>query len=292
MMALAPRHLALLIGITLVWGFNLIVAKVGIDSLPPILFTALRFALLALVLTPFLKWRPDLAGALIVVALLLGAVHFGLMFAGLARSASVSTVAIVGQLGVPFTTLLSIVLLGEEVRWRRWTGIGLAFAGACLMGFDPAVFDHLSGTALVVASAFLGSLGLIAVKRLPRLPPLELQAWIAWVSWPLLLALSLATEPVSVDTLRSAGWGGWAGVLYTAIAASLFGHTAYFWLLQRYPVTRIAPMTVLSPVFSVLFGVWLLGDQLTPRVVFGGLLTLAGVFVITLREPQPSDTGS
>ena len=81
-------------------------------------------------------------------------------------------------------------------------------------------------------------------------------------------------------------------MIYTAVAGSLLAHTIFYWLLQRYPVTSVAPLTVLSPVFSVVFGVTLLHDQLTPRIALGGLLTLGGVVIVALRERHLVDTGS
>jgi len=292
MISIAPRHLLLLLGVTLIWGLNLVVAKVGVGEMPPVMFTTLRFAILAILTIPYLRWHGEATGAIIMVALLVGGLHFALLFIGLARADNISSVAIATQLGVPFATLLSIALLGERVRWRRWTGIGCAFLGVCIMGFDPAVFSQLESLAFVIGSAFIGSLGLIAIKRLPRMPALEMQAWIAWISWPMLGVLSLLLEDGQAAALAQAGWTGWGTLLYTAVLASLFAHTAYFFLVQRYPVTSIAPLTVLSPVFSVVFGVLLLGDTLTPRIALGGACTLLGVLIITLREKQFTDTGT
>jgi len=84
----------------------------------------------------------------------------------------------------------------------------------------------------------------------------------------------------------------WATIAYTAIVGSLVAHTGFYYLVQRYPVTSVAPLTVLSPVFSVLFGITLLGDVMTPRIAIGGLLTLAGILIITVREHRLTDTGS
>ena len=106
----------------------------------------MRFALLALLLPPLLRIHRGQMGAIVVAALLSGGLHFGLLFVGLAMAKTVSTVAIAGQLGVPFTTLMSIVFLGEVVRWRRWLGISLAFVGVMVIGLDPQVFDLLART--------------------------------------------------------------------------------------------------------------------------------------------------
>ena len=84
---------------------------------------------------------------------------------------------------------------------------------------------------------------------------------------------------------------GWAALAFTALAASLVAHTGYFYLVQRYPVTSVAPVTTLSPIFSVLLSVVFLGETLTARLVLGGAITLAGVVIITLRERRIVDTG-
>jgi O-acetylserine/cysteine efflux transporter len=293
MIAIRPRDLFLLIGITFIWGFNVITSKVGLDEIPPILFTFLRFAIVAIVLIPVLRIQPGQMSALVVAGLLSGALHFALNFAALRRATSVSSVAIAGQLGVPFATLLSVALLGETVRWRRWTGIALSFAGIAIMGFDPQIGDRWESLALVIASAFLGALGLIAVKKLRGFSPLELLAWTVWVSLPVLLLASLRVEEPDFAQLASdVTWKGWASLAFAAFGASLVAHTGYFHLVQRYPVTSVAPLTTLSPVFTVFFSVVLLGDQLTGRIVIGGTCTLIGVLIITMREKRIVDTGS
>lgn len=287
-----PRHLALLLGVTFLWGLNLVVSRIGMAQVSPILYTLLRMSLIALLLLPWLKRAPGQMNALVVAALLSGGLNFALLFVGLSLAKNVSSVAIASQLGVPMTTLLSIALLGEQVRWRRWTGIGLSFAGVLIMGLDPQVFDRGTSLALVVASAFCGALGLIAIKKLDGIQPLQLQAWMAWVSVPLLLLLTLLFEHSDFNSLVRIGALGWGAIAYTAIAGTLVAHTCFYWLLQRYPVTSVAPITVLSPVFSVLFGVTLLHDQITARIAIGGIVTLTGVFIVSLRERRMVDTGS
>ncbi|MCP5472140.1 MAG: DMT family transporter [Sinobacteraceae bacterium] len=287
---LAPRHLAALLGITLLWGLNLVVSKIGLAYLPPMLFTTLRFAVLAALLWPFLRIVPGQMNAMVVAALLSGAVSFALLFAGLSIAQNVSAVAIASQLGVPFTTLMSVALLGETVRWRRWLGIAMSFAGVMIIGLDPIVFSFWPSLLLVIASALAASLGVIVVKRLSRFRPLEMQAWFSWISLPALALLSLAMDRPSLAGLQATPWPAWAAVGYTAVFGSLLAQTGFYFLIQRYPVSSVAPLATLSPVFSVIFGVTLLDDELTLRIVGGGLVTLAGVLIITLRERRLGDS--
>jgi O-acetylserine/cysteine efflux transporter len=292
MTRIEPRHLAALVGMNLVWGFNFVVSKHAVSHFPPVLFTLLRFALLALLLLPFLRWHEGRMVRLLLAASLSGGLQFALLFAGLRYMDGVASAAIATQLGVPFTTLLSIVFLGEAVHWRRWLGIGLAFAGVAVIGFQPGLFEHRTGVALVVASALASSTGLIAVKTLgTSLKPLELQAWFAWSSAPLLLGLTLALETGQRAAIASAGWVEWGAVLYTALLASLVAHSGFYYLVGRYPVTSIAPLTLLSPAFGVAFGVLLLGEPVTPRLAAGAALTFAGVLIIALRERRLAATG-
>ncbi len=289
---LAPRDLALLILVAATWSFNLIASKIGVTELPPILFTTLRFGLLSLVTLPYLRLFPGQMRTLLLAAGLSGALQFAFMFTGLALARDVSTVAIATQLGVPFTTLLSVWLLKERIRWRRILGIALAFGGVALIGFDPRVLVYWEGLALVVVACVFGSLGLIYIKRLEGIGPLELQAWLAITSWPLLLALSLLIEDGQWAALQGATWNGWGAVLFTALVNSLLAHTAMFYLIQRYPVTSVAPLTLLSPVFSIVFSVTLLHEQLSSRMLLGGAITLVGVFIVAVRDRKMVDTGS
>ena len=292
MLVIARRDLAFLVLINLIWGLNYIASKIGVGQFPPLIFTALRFSCLALILLPFIRWHRGLMGPLVVAAVFAGGLHFSLLLVGLKLADTVSTVAIAGQLGVPFATLMSIVVLGEVVRWRRWSGILLSFTGVMVMGLDPNVFQFWQGLACVVLSALLGSIGLMAVKQLHEIRPLELQAWFALISAPLILVFSVIFESGQLAAISNAHWTGWGALAFNVLGASLLAHTGYFYLVQRYPVTSVSPLTVLSPLFGVFFGVTLLGDQLTARIIVGGVMTLAGVFIIALRETQIADTGS
>jgi O-acetylserine/cysteine efflux transporter len=288
---MAPPHIALILVITLIWGFNFVAGKAGVNEIPPILFTGLRFLLLSVMLVPFLRIHRGQMWPIFVISMTMGGVHFALFYGGLAAAEDVSTVAIAVQLGVPFSTIMSILFLNEKVYWRRWSGIALSFLGVMVIGFDPKVFTYIEGLLLVVAAAFVGSIAMIFMRRLKDVPVFQLQAWIALLSWPLLFLFSAIMEQDQLDAIKSASWLGWSGVLYTAIGASLIGHAGMYYLLQRYEVTQTAPLTLLAPIWGVVFSVLLLGDTLTERMLIGGVMTLIGVGIVSLRQKVLVDIG-
>jgi O-acetylserine/cysteine efflux transporter len=143
-----------------------------------------------------------------------------------------------------------------------------------------------------VASSFIGSLGLIFVKRVKGIRPLELQAWIAAAGGLVLMLLSLMLESGQLESVRAANWEGWSALFFTTVMSSLIAHTAWYYLVSRYPVTSLSPITLLSPLFGVFFGVTLLDDHLTTRMLAGGAVTLIGVFIVVMREKRLVDTGT
>ncbi|MET0660934.1 MAG: DMT family transporter [Steroidobacteraceae bacterium] len=289
---LAPRDLSLLLVINLIWGLNLIAGKIGVQNFPPVFFTVLRFGMVSACLLPFLRWHSGQMANITRAALYTGGIAFALLFCGLRITADASTVAIATQLGVPFSTLLSVWLLGETIRWQRRLGIALAFLGVVIIGFDPRVFSYWPGLALVVVSTFVGSLGLIYIKRLHNIPAIQVQAWVSTLSWPMLLATSLAMEHGQWAAVTNAGMNAWLALLFTVFGSSLIAHTGWYYLISRYPVTSVAPLTLLSPLFGVLFGVTVLNDHLTWRMFVGGAITLIGVFIVIRRERRLVDTGT
>jgi O-acetylserine/cysteine efflux transporter len=90
-----------------------------------------------------------------------------------------------------------------------------------------------------------------------------------------------------------ADWRGWSALLFTIVMSSLIAHTGWYYLVSRYPVTSLSPLTLLSPLFGVFFGVTLLHDQLTSRMLLGSAVTLIGVLIVLLREKRlVADTGT
>src|SRR5215470_13420720 len=106
------RDFGLLTLVCLVWASNNIVSKFAVSHLgaPPLFYAAVRFAVVALATLPWLFPAPKPLWRVIAVALLMGGGNFALLFVGL-KTSTPSAVAVVSQLGVPITTLLSVLML-------------------------------------------------------------------------------------------------------------------------------------------------------------------------------------
>lgn len=199
-----------------------------------------------------------------------------------------SSVAIVQQTYIPMAVVLAILLLGERIGWRSIMATFIAFAGVLVIGFDPLVLAQLDVLGLALLSALFQALGSIYMRGIRGVGAINFQAWSAIISLPFLILVSLLFEQDQLLAVRTANSIEWASVVYSALIASLVGHGLFYFLVQRHPVTILMPYMLLTPVFAVVFGVFVWGDQPGWRILLGGSMVLLGIAVITLRARQKS----
>ena len=278
-------HLVIAALLCLAWGVNAAAAKVGVTYVPPLFFTAMRFLVVLVLLSPWLRvapvggqWRTLLLGMFF-----LGALHFGLIFTG-AKLSSATAMAIVNQLWIPMAALMAFVWLGEKVPLSRWIGIAIAFAGVLVFSLDRTAATHWSGIVILVIDAGAMALGTVLLRRLTPIPPLVMQAWMAAIGFPLLALASFAIETGQFEAAAAAPPQEWIALAYTIIGGSLIGHTLYYFLLQRYEVSLVSSILLVSPVIGVMSGVLLLGEPFTIEIAIGTVLTLGGVAIVLIRS--------
>jgi drug/metabolite transporter (DMT)-like permease len=139
------------------------------------------------------------------------------------------------------------------------------------------------GLWLVAAAALTGSLGAVMMKQMEGVKPLQFQAWVGFTSALPLLGMSALTEQGQWTAALAAGWPFLAAVLYSAIIISVIAHTTYYGLIQKYEATLISPLTLLTPLFTIILGVLVTHDHFDGRMALGAALALAGVLIVALR---------
>ncbi len=284
---MALRDFGLLMAMCMVWAVNNIISKYVVSDLdvPPLFYAAARFAIVAAMLVPFLRPAPKPTWRLVLTAFLMGGGNFGLMFVGLKYSTA-STAAVVLQLGMPITLILSVIFLGERIRWRRGLGIALTFAGVLTVMWNPAGFTLSAGLLLVAGATVMSGIGVILTKQIEGMRPITFQAWVGLVSVLPMALLSAWLEPGQVDKAIAAGLPFWAALVFSAVVVSVGAHTLYVTLLQRYEANLISALILVTPLATIGLGVAVLGEPFGPRLAIGSVLAIAGVLIIALRANQ------
>jgi O-acetylserine/cysteine efflux transporter len=284
-----------MLAICLVWAGNIIAIKEAVTAIPPILAVALRYAVMLPVCLPHMRWlegrpedgRPPARMLLVLLAGTFGGgLHFTLGAIAFGAATNLSALAIAGQLGVPFSLLLAILVFGERIHWRRTLGILLAFAGVAALVFDPRIVDERLALLLTVIASFLWASSTLLLRRLSGVHVLNLMGWQAAASLPLLLAASAILEPGAIARLGDIPLAAFGWVAYSALLGSLVGHAGMAWLLQRYPVSTITPLTLPTPLLSIALATAVYGTPFTWVMAAGAAMTLSGVAIIVLRTAR------
>jgi O-acetylserine/cysteine efflux transporter len=283
-----PSHLVFLMLVNLAWAFNIVPTRWALEEVPPFMAAALRFALVGLICLPWLKKTPGQGKLILATALVNGFLMFSFNNLAFATAHNVSALAIAGQLAVPFSLILAIVFLGERIAWPRVFGIVLSFAGVAWFSFDPRAFADITPLLLITAGAFFYATGTLFLRQIKDVHVLTIQAWVAVLSFLPLLLISLLVEPDALGQVQAASGRAYVSMVFSAVAASIVGHAGLAWLLQRYPVSLISPLTLMSPLLGIFFAVTVLGTPLSSKMIQGGLVTLLGVAIITVRTAQRS----
>lgn len=279
---LGARDFAAVMAVVFLWGFNFIAVKWGVTQFPPVFASAIRFALVTTILVPFLKFPKGRLKEVLVLAVVLGGLHFSLLFFGISGS-GVAIAAVILQLGVPFSALFAWVLLGDAFGWRRTVGTIIAFAGIVVMVGAPEQQSSYLHVGLLMAAAAAWGLSNPMVKRLQEVNPFAVTAWMSFFAWPQLIVISMLFEDGQWAAFRTADWMGYGGILYAAIGSSVVAYGLWYYLIGKHGVSRVIAFNLLPPLVAAALGVMLLDETLTPSMIAGGTLVLLGVAVVQLR---------
>lgn len=287
-----PRDLAVALAINLVWGLNIIAIKLSVDLVPPYTAALLRQSLVLIVCLPWLRVVPGRMRELVVLSIVIGGVFFAIVNLSLVVTENVGALAIAGLLGAPFSLLLAIIFLKERIGVVRVAGMALAMGGCGLLVFDPSVAKEIPGLLLTALASLLWAVGSLLQRRLIGVSIPTMYAWVGLGGIIVLAPLALVFEaPVMTGAVaippEAFGW-----IAFSAIGSTLIGSGGMAWLLQRHPVTTVIPVTLGAPVIGVVASSLVFGNPLTPVMVLGGTIALAGVAIVTMRTASAKQAES
>ena len=277
-----PRHLLLALGIVLIWGVNFAIIEIGLRLVSPLALGVARFFLAAFPWVFFVR-RPNVPLSLIATyGLLIFALQFGFLFTGMKIGMSAGLSSLILQLQVFFTIGLSVALLGERPRFWQLVGAVLAFSGVGLVALHVGGEVTTAGLILLVAAAASWGGGNIVSKQIslraasPNV--LGLVVWGSLFALPPLLAVALVLDRERfVSSFTGLDWISAGSIAYIVYLSTLFGFAAWSGLLARYPVSTVAPFTLLVPVFGFLGSAVLLGEPLQDWKLVASSLVIAGL---------------
>ena len=263
------------------WGFNFVVIDWGMGTVPPLLFAALRFAVVA-VPACFLVPRPAVPFRTVAaVGAFMSLGQFGFLYLSMHLGMPPGLAALVLQAQVVFTIVIAAAVLRERPSRAQVTGVALGVAGLAVVGAGIGGEITVAALALCLLAGLSWGIGNV-VSRASKAPGgLALTVWSATVVPVPLLGLSLLIDgPAAVGQgFAHIGWHGALSTVYTAGLCSLVGYAIFNQLLSRYPSGQVVPWVLLAPVVAMASSWALRGETPGTAELCGAALLVIGVLV-------------
>ena len=281
------QHLALALLVTLVWGLNFPITQLGLRSIDPFVLTGIRFALAALPLVFFIKRPAVKFGYVAAYGVIFGLGMWGVINYGIQAGVSPGIASLIIQLSVFFTLGWGCLLFKEHIRRAQWVGALLALIGLagiiCTQDGEHAVL----GVLLIVLSALAWSIGNIIIKASGVKEIFSFMVWaslfppvpLCLMAWWIHGSTAFENVPASLDLTAV------MSILFQVYLATHFAYWGWNSLLKAYPVSTVAPLSLLIPVFGIGSSMLILGERIsTPHLVFI-MVIISGLATGLYRKP-------
>ena len=282
---------------TLLWAGNYIVGGIAVQTLSPVELTWWRWLLacIPLLILAQLVEKPDWPKVLchwprLLLLAALGVGGYNLLLYTALQYTSPQSASLINAANPAVMVVLAALLLRERIGWRGIVGLALGLAGVLLIITDGALASVLTrtpnaGDLLMVGAIVVWSLYTILGRGL-AVPPITATAVQGTI-------IAVALAPVAL--LGGASWPtdasiGWA-VVFITIFPSIGSYVLWNAALKSIPAGRAGLFLNLITVFTVLIAV-ILGAQLTPPQLIGGVVVFAGVALSTLGPTRPRPPSS
>jgi len=266
------------------WGFAFVAQKTGMDYLGPFMFSAIRFAIGASSLLLLVRWfaYKKLTREGIIAGIVMGVV---LTFGAMSQQIGIveTTVGKSGFITAIYILLVPIFLSfsGKRLSLQIWPATLLALSGLYFLTIQEGDVSGINqGDLWVLASSVFWALHLLLIeKAVKKHDPLYLSiVQFFTCSFLSLLGAFLFEEVVWTNIVDGVRYG-WLELAYASIASVAIAYTLQVFAQRSVPSHHAALVLSLEAVFAVIGGVWLLGEDLTLRMIMGFALMFAGIIL-------------
>ncbi len=265
------------LAVVFLWGLNVVMMKIGLNQMSPLLFTASRFALLALLLLPFCRIARHQMRDVATLALVMGIGHFCTLAIGISYVDS-AVAGLILLLGAPCSSLLAFLFFNDRLRPLQVLALIGAVAGIATPTLRQQQLELQLGAAIILFSMLVWAIGNLLVKRVSELPILTVQFWIGIISSPLCFGLWLL-QPDSRPLAEQYNAASISALCYVVGASSVLAYYIWYQLLNHHSINRIVNLTLLQPIITMGFGYLLLDELLSGPQLAGAAVTLAAMWL-------------
>ncbi|EPK6161066.1 EamA family transporter [Providencia stuartii] len=287
------KDILLALCVVIIWGVNFVIIKLGVTALPPLLLGALRFIFVAFPAIFFFK-RPKIPFKLLLLyGLTISFGQFAFLFCAIRVGMPAGVTSVILQSQAFFTLLLGAVILKESLQATHFIGMLIAVVGLTILakgatasGLDDIPLLGLTFTLIAGLSWACGNITnrmIMHNQQEAKCSALSLVSWSALIPIiPFLISSWLFEgEEAIVQGLSDFNWPVFGTIIYLAYLSTFVGYGLWGVLLGRYEAWRVAPFSLLVPVFGLSSSALFLDEHIN-SIQFAGLILIMFGLIITL----------
>jgi drug/metabolite transporter (DMT)-like permease len=283
------RAVSLVLMLCLIWGVQQVAMKGIAADMAPVMQLAVRFGAASIFFGVWVLMREGrraLLDGTLGSGMLLGLL-FSLEFIFMGQSLLHTTAAhtIVFLYTAPIFSALGLRMLPEErLGPLQWAGIGVAFLGIAVafMGFDGrSAVELLVGDALALLGGMSWGFSNVVLRR-GRVGGASTAKTVFYQVAMAAILLGVFAAATG-QTAFTPSTPMIAGLIFQTLIISIASYVVWFWLLSHYLISRLMLLSLLTPLFGVMFGALLLADPVSLRFALGAALVLMGVLIVNLQ---------
>lgn len=273
------HHILMTMIVAAVWGFNFIAIKVGLTEISPFIYGAGRFVISAIPAL-FIK-RPNISWWIIIGIGLLTFTKFTFMFLGIHMNVSAGLASLVLQCQGFFTIALSFLFYQARITANHILGMAIALVGMIIIGYQTECESTFIGLSMIMAAALSWSYSNILYRKAGNVDMFSLTVWTSVIPpIPMILGECFMEGPDQIlITITNMSAMGWMCLCYTACISTWIGATLWGVLIRTYEPHRIAPFSLLVPVFGITFANLLLGEELSVPISIACTCIFVGLII-------------
>ncbi|KPW49264.1 hypothetical protein ALO82_200064 [Pseudomonas syringae pv. broussonetiae] len=276
-----PLHVVLAVLITAIWGVNFSVIKLGLATVDPLILAGIRFSLCALPAIFFIR-KPDVPWRYIIgYGLVFGIGLWGVVNLGIKAGLSAGIASLVLQFSAFFTILLGGWVFKEALTRFQVLGMLIALAGLlCIIKISDGSVS-LTGVLLVLVGAASWSVANIINKKASTKDVFGFLVWSSAFAPIPLFALDYAVNGSAGYTavVSQVNTTAVLSILFQVYPNTLFAYWIWNSLLKTYPVSTVAPLSLLVPIFGMLGSVVVFNESVPVSKVLAVVLIVLGLAV-------------
>jgi len=269
------------IAVSCMWGFNFSIIKLGVNEMDPLILTGLRFTFAAFPAVFFIA-KPKVSWSILAgYGLTFGVGVWGMMTLAIHYGVSAGMAGLILQTSTFISVVLGVIVLKEKLTLTRVIGLLIAIIGlAFIFTLEDGSVTYIGLLLALVGALSLSSISLLLKKVNIR----DMFAFVVWscifVPLPLFILSALLNGVVRFNVFfDSVSYLGMFSVFFQAYPVTLLGYWLWNRLIARYPMSLMAPLTLLVPVFGLLGSMIFYQEVLGTNKIIAYLLILFGVAI-------------